>query len=124
MIGLGFEIMLGDRAAAEEANMSYDLDTRESERAADPIAVDRSCRQVSVSGEDVRLTALEHRLLLALMEGRGRAQSRQQLYVDVWKGTPDARTRTVDMHVQRLRRKMGEAAELIETVRGVGYRFK
>jgi two-component system, OmpR family, phosphate regulon response regulator PhoB len=104
--------------------VSHDSNTRESELAAGPIAVDHSCRQVSVSGEDVHLTALEHRLLLALMERRGRAQSRQQLYVDVWKASPDVRTRTVDMHVQRLRRKMGEAAELIETVRGVGYRFK
>ncbi len=104
--------------------MNYDFNTLESEVAAVPIAVDRSCRQVSVSGEDVRLTALEHRLLLVLMERRGRAQSRQQLYVDVWEANPEVRTRTVDMHVQRLRRKMGEAAELIETVRGVGYRFK
>ena len=104
--------------------MSYALNTRESKLAAGPISVDRSRRHVTVSGEDVRLTALEHRLLLALMERRGHAQSRQQLYVDVWKANPDVRTRTVDMHVQRLRRKMGEAAELIETVRGVGYRFK
>ena len=104
--------------------MSYDSNTRESQLAAGPIAVDRSCRQASVSGEDVRLTALEHRLLLALMERRGHVQSRQQLYADVWKANPEVRTRTVDMHIQRLRRKMGEAAALIETVRGVGYRFK
>ena len=104
--------------------MSYALNTRESELTAGPIAVDRSHRHVTVSGEDVRLTALEHRLLVALMERRGHAQSRQQLYADVWKANPDVRTRTVDMHVQRLRTKMGEAAELIETVRGVGYRFK
>ncbi len=104
--------------------MSYDLNTRESKLAAGQISVDRSRRHVTVSGEDVRLTALEHRLLLALMERRGHAQSRQQLYADVWKADPEVRTRTVDMHVQRLRRKMGEAAELIETVRGVGYRFK
>jgi DNA-binding response OmpR family regulator len=104
--------------------VSYGFNARESELTAGPIAVDRSRRQVSVSGEEVRLTALEHRLLLALTERRGHVQSRQQLYVDVWKGNPNVGTRTVDMHVQRLRRKMGEAAALIETVRGVGYRLK
>ena len=104
--------------------MRYDSNTRESGLAAGPIAVDRASRQVSVSGEAVRLTALEHRLLLALIERRGHAQSRQQLYEDVWKASPNVRTRTVDMHVQRLRKKMGESAGLNETVRGVGYRFK
>jgi two-component system phosphate regulon response regulator PhoB len=104
--------------------MGYDLNTQESGLAAGPIAVERSSRHVSVSGEAVRLTPLEHRLLLALMERPGHAQSRQQLYVDVWEASPNVRTRTVDMHVQRLRRKMGESAGLIETVRGVGYRFK
>ncbi len=66
--------------------MSYDLNTREFKLAAGPISVDRSRRHVTVSGEDVRLTALEHRLLLALMERRGHAQSRQQLYADVMEG--------------------------------------
>ena len=103
--------------------MSFEVNNLEPEFVAGPIALDRSRRQVSVRGEEVRLTALEHRLLLALMEGRGRAQSREQLYVDVWNGRPGVRTRTVDMHVQRLRKKMGEAAELIETVRGTGYRL-
>ena len=117
--------MLGDPGSSGgEQYMVYDSNTRESGLAAGPIAVERSSRHVSVSGEEVRLTALEHRLLLALMEGRGRAQSREQLYVDVWNGRPGVRTRTVDMHVQRLRTKMGESAGLIETVRGVGYRFK
>lgn len=88
-----------------------------------PITVDRRSRQASVRGQLVRLTAIEHRLLVTLIDRRGRAQSRQQLYADVWKANPDVRTRTVDMHVQRLRRKLGECASLIETVRGVGYRF-
>ncbi len=88
------------------------------------VTVDRSSRLATVSGEEVRLTALEHRLLVTLMDHRGRAQTRQQLYSDVWKANPDVETRTVDMHVQRLRKKLGQSAGLIETVRGVGYRFK
>ncbi len=103
--------------------MITDLNTRDSEVAADSVTVDRSSRLASVSGEEVKLTATEHRLLVTLMDRRGRAQSRQRLYKDVWMANPDVRTRTVDMHVQRLRKKLGESAKLIETVRGVGYRF-
>ncbi len=93
------------------------------EISAGPIMVDRRSREASVRGQSVRLTTIEHRLLVALMDRRGKAQSRQQLYADVWKANPDVQTRTVDMHVQRLRRKLGDDASLIETVRGVGYRF-
>ena len=91
---------------------------------AGPITVDTTSRRAIVAGEPVRLTSIEHRLLVALMEREGRAQPRQQLYQDVWRANPEVRTRTVDMHIQRLRRKLGESANLIETVRGVGYRFK
>ena len=51
-------------------------------------------------------------------------QSRPQLLEIVWEAHPDIQTRTVDMHVQRLRTKLGDAGKLIETVRGFGYRFK
>ncbi len=92
--------------------------------AAGPVTVDRSSRRAAISGEEVRLTAIEHRLLVTLMDRRGQAQTRQQLYRDVWMANPNVETRTVDMHVQRLRKKLGKSAGLIETVRGVGYRFK
>jgi two-component system phosphate regulon response regulator PhoB len=51
-------------------------------------------------------------------------QTRPQLLETVWEAQPDIQTRTVDMHVQRLRSKLGEAGKLIETVRGFGYRFR
>ena len=51
-------------------------------------------------------------------------QTRPQLLETVWEAQPDIQTRTVDMHVQRLRSKLGEAGDLIETVRGFGYRFR
>jgi two-component system phosphate regulon response regulator PhoB len=51
-------------------------------------------------------------------------QTRPQLLEAVWDAQPDIQTRTVDMHVQRLRAKLGEAGHLIETVRGFGYRFR
>ncbi len=104
--------------------MNAEHKTRDSEVAAGPVKVDRFSRRASISGEEVRLTALEHRLLVTLVERSGRAQTRQQLYQDVWMASPHVETRTVDMHIQRLRRKLGDSAGLIETVRGVGYRFK
>ncbi len=104
--------------------MITDQNTRDSKIAVGTVAVDRSSRRASISGEEVRLTTIEHRLLVTLMDRRGRAQTREQLYQDVWMANPNVETRTVDMHVQRLRKKLGESAGLIETVRGVGYRFK
>jgi two-component system phosphate regulon response regulator PhoB len=70
------------------------------------------------------VTATEYKLLLTLVERRGRVQTRPQLLETVWEAQPDIQTRTVDMHVQRLRTKLGDAGRLIETVRGFGYRFK
>ena len=59
-----------------------------------------------------------------LIEREGRVQSRAQLLETVWQAHPDIQTRTVDMHVQRLRQKLGKAGDCIETVRGAGYRFR
>ena len=91
---------------------------------AGPITIDRSAHKVSVAGTELVLTATEYKLLITLVERRGRVQSRPQLLETVWEAQPDIQTRTVDMHVQRLRTKLGEAGKLIETVRGFGYRFK
>ncbi|HTS90316.1 MAG TPA: response regulator transcription factor [Gemmatimonadales bacterium] len=91
---------------------------------AGPVTIDRSSHRVSVDGKEIELTATEYKLLLTLVERRGRVQTRPQLLETVWEAQPDIQTRTVDMHVQRLRSKLGEAGELIETVRGFGYRFR
>ncbi|MBW8772830.1 MAG: response regulator, partial [Gemmatimonadetes bacterium] len=91
---------------------------------AGPITIDRSAHKVSVGGAELVLTATEYKLLLTLVERRGRVQSRPQLLETVWEAQPDIQTRTVDMHVQRLRTKLGVAGDLIETVRGFGYRFR
>ena len=91
---------------------------------AGPLTVDRSALSVSVDGEPVEVTPIEYRLLLLLLERRGRVQSRPHLLESVWQAQPDLQTRTVDMHVKRLRAKLGRAGDLIETVRGFGYRFR
>jgi two-component system phosphate regulon response regulator PhoB len=88
------------------------------------ITIDREEHRVSVGGTMVELTPTEYKLLLILAERRGRVQSRAHLLETVWEAAPDIQTRTVDMHVQRLRTKLGDAGDLIETVRGFGYRLK
>ena len=95
-----------------------------SQLVAGSITVDRSAHRVTVEGQELPLTATEYKLLLTLLERRGRVQTRPQLLEIVWDAQPDIQTRTVDMHVQRLRTKLGEAGDQIETVRGFGYRFK
>lgn len=91
---------------------------------AGPVAVERGAHRVTVAGDELDLTATEYKLLLTLLERRGRVQSRPQLLETVWEAQPDIQTRTVDMHVQRLRTKLGAHGDLIETVRGFGYRFR
>ena len=89
-----------------------------------PLVIDRAAHTVAVDGRALDLTATEYKLLLTLAERRGRVQARTQLLQTVWDAAPDIQTRTVDMHVQRLRTKLGPAGDLIETVRGFGYRLK
>jgi two-component system phosphate regulon response regulator PhoB len=95
-----------------------------SQLTAGPITVDRAAHRVTVDGTELVLTATEYKLLLTLIERRGRVQTRPQLLETVWEAQPDIQTRTVDMHVQRLRTMLGPAGDLIETVRGFGYRFR
>jgi two-component system, OmpR family, phosphate regulon response regulator PhoB len=89
-----------------------------------PITIDRAEHRVSVDARVIDLTPTEYKLLLTLAERRGRVQGRAHLLSTVWEAAPDIQTRTVDMHVQRLRTKLGGAGDLIETVRGFGYRLK
>ncbi len=88
-----------------------------------PIRVDVEAHRAYVGGEEIQLTALEFRLLVIFMSRLGRVQSREQLLSDVWEVSSDLETRTVDTHVKRLREKLGPARDLLETVRGVGYRL-
>ncbi len=92
--------------------------------AAGPITIDRAAHRVQLDGIELQLTSTEYKLLLTLLERRGRVQTRPQLLETVWEAQPDIQTRTVDMHIQRLRTKLGDHGRLIETVRGFGYRFR
>jgi two-component system phosphate regulon response regulator PhoB len=89
-----------------------------------PLEIDTAAHVVRVEGVPVELTPTEFKLLLTLAERRGRVQARTHLLQTVWDAAPDIQTRTVDMHVQRLRAKLGIAGDLVETVRGFGYRLR
>jgi two-component system phosphate regulon response regulator PhoB len=95
---------------------------------AGPIRLDIGANQMSLDGVEVGLTPTEFRLLQALMERRGSTQSRRQLLEKAWdveSAVSDyIQTRTVDMHVRRLRAKLGDVGAWIQTIRGFGYRLK
>jgi two-component system phosphate regulon response regulator PhoB len=86
--------------------------------------LDRERHRLWVEQEEILPTALEFKLLETFLERRGRVQSREVLLSDVWGVDVRVTTRTVDTHVKRLREKLGVAGRYIETVRGVGYRFR
>ncbi len=88
------------------------------------LRIDQPGHRTWVDDEEVKLTALEFRLLTTFHARRGRVQTRERLLSDVWGYQADVTTRTVDTHVKRLREKLADAGQYIETVRGVGYRFR
>ncbi len=91
--------------------------------ASDPVAIDLDHDEVFVAGSRVALTPREFALLAALVRRRGRVLTRQELIEQAWGDGEIPSARSVDAHVKSLRRKLGEAREAIETVRGLGYRF-
>lgn len=87
------------------------------------LRIEEEAHRVWVDGQEVELTLLEFKLLLALYEHRDRVQSRVALLDGVWGVDVSITTRTVDTHVKRLRDKLRRAGDYIQTVRGIGYRF-
>lgn len=88
-----------------------------------PLEVHELEHQVRVGGEEVVLTLKEYELLKLLLLHPGIVFSRDKLLNDIWGYEFTGETRTVDVHIRTLRQKLGEAGELIETIRGVGYRM-
>jgi DNA-binding response OmpR family regulator len=88
-----------------------------------PLAIDFNAVDVKVNGRPVPLARREFELLRYLIERRGRVVSRSRLLEQVWGYDASIETRSVDVHINRLRAKLGPAAQLIETVIGFGYRF-
>lgn len=90
----------------------------------DQLRVELDSHRVFIKDAEVSLTATEFKLLAELLGSKGRVQTRDQLLNNVWGYQFEGYARTVDTHVRRLRQKLGPYAELVETVRGVGYRLK
>lgn len=106
-----------------------DLRSRARELRAGPFVIDTASQTVTYAGQPLRLTSVEFRLLEHLARNLGQVQERRELLARVWHWceATDGRagaSRTVDTHVKRLREKLGPASEFIETIRGVGYRFR
>ncbi len=89
-----------------------------------PLRLSDSRHEVSCAGDPMSLTVREFELLSFLMRSPGVVFNRETLLQRVWGWDFDGGSRTVDVHVQTLRQKLGEHADLIETVRGVGYRLR
>jgi len=116
------ELVARVKAVLRRMQASSALPTRQ----AGTLEVDEARHQARVGGTPVPLTAREFDLLCTLMRVNGRVLSREQLLEAVW-GYPDAsevESRTVDVHIQRLREKLTAEAGRIVTVKGVGYRFE
>ena len=88
------------------------------------LLIDIDRHHVAIKERPVQLTSTEFKLLVELASKRGRVQTREHLLDRVWGYTYEGYARTVDTHIRRLREKLGSLGDHIETIRGVGYRFK
>ena len=88
------------------------------------LEIDVPRHRVTLAGTAIELTATEFKLLELLARRRDRVQTRDRLLQDVWGYDNPIDSRTVDTHMRRLREKVGTAASYLETIRGVGYRFR
>lgn len=88
------------------------------------LCIDPESYQARIADEPLQLTVTEFKLLMDLLGHKGKVRTRDQLLDRVWGYQFEGYARTVDTHIRRLRQKLGDYAEAIETVRGVGYRFK
>jgi len=113
------ELVLRVQALVRRLKASVKSDVTE----VDCFAIDKSAFEIRMDGERLELTTTEFKLLNLLIERRGRVQSRETLLFDVWGYQNAIDTRTVDTHIRRLREKLGQNADKLETIRGEGYRF-
>ncbi len=102
------------RGAAEKPTSSFILRN---------LRVDESAHRVFVDGNEIHVSALEMKVLVYLFKSPGGMRTRRELLTEVWGYHPEVASRTVDTHVKRLRDKLGTAADLLQTVRGVGFRL-
>lgn len=88
-----------------------------------PFRLDKNNLKFYIDGEPVEVTATEFKLLLNLVEKKGRVLDRNELLRDIWGYNETVQSRTLDTHMKRIRQKLDKYSDCIETVRSVGYRF-
>lgn len=118
------ELLLRIRAILRRSSAAESTPSNEAEQKIGSLHMDRKQRQLWVDGTEVALTPLEFRLLSLLLARKGRIQSREALLADIWESNSSTQTRTVDVHIKRLREKLGSAGNMLETIRGIGYRIR
>jgi len=91
---------------------------------AGPITLDLNKHEVTLKGKPIELTLVEFKLLNFLISNKGKVLGRDEILANVWLDEVYVIDRVVDVHINSLRKKLGEESYLIETVRGVGYTFK
>ena len=87
------------------------------------LVLDEEDHSISISGEKVDFTLTEFKLIHYFLKRKGRVQTRDNLLLGVWKFDTEVETRTVDVHIRRVRKKISDSDLQIETIRGVGYRL-
>ena len=88
------------------------------------LTLSTECHEVRVRGEEIALTYKEFELLTFLFENRGFVLNRDRILKEIWGYEFDGENRTVDVHVRTLRKKLGDAGDVVETVRGIGYKIR
>mgnify|MGYP000876738777 FL=1 len=91
---------------------------------AGPVTLDLTRHKVTLKGKPIELTLVEFKLLNYLISNKGKALSRDEILANIWLDEVYVIDRVVDVHINSIRKKLGEESYLIETVRGVGYTFK
>lgn len=107
----------------ECGNMNKDSNKADKEYRIGELYLNPSKHIIRVKGRNVSLTLKEFQLLCLLVENEGRVMTRDVILQEIWGYEFDGENRTVDVHIRTLRSKLGEAGELVETVRGIGYRI-
>lgn len=118
------ELVLRARAILRRGAGARPSEVADEEMNYGALRINTSAHQAWIEDEPLSLTATEFKLLTILVERRGRVQTREDLLNTVWGYEYAGYGRTVDTHVRRLREKLGAHSDLVETVRGVGYRFR
>lgn len=116
------ELVARVKALLRRAARSTD-ETESDELSVGHLSVSTSRHEVTVGGKEITLTYKEFELLVFLLENRGVVLTRDRILREVWGYEFDGENRTVDVHIRTLRQKLGDEADVIETIRGVGYKI-